>query len=324
MGVKPQIMGDFNTAIRLLESLDSCYDDFDSHNAHKRCLRLFAGCMDRRARLSQLGNNSQLEDLESDELWLLNIDFYVAQALNLTSVELSDRSVDHRISITKVTIRKYLDFLIALEQYGIRVLHGQKLKSLFPNGYHYLYNLKQLADDNEFRETIDFSASKLPEEVQQMEKIIKQYNGFLFCDSSAVRDLQIRRLSYHAKLAWLAIISGTEELICWGNVLGSRVNTDLILREDEFPSIQRVPHSYLAALLGPYRFLPDLSPRLRCSSPTNENFSGPGKTCKEIGLRGDVARLAFGTNRILPTAEAVDILEKNMVANWGVNCGTSE
>lgn len=321
MSVTRTARGSFCRGVRYLDSLESLCSLDLRHDTLTRCLREFAACVDDFTR-SNLRNNAQLDDVDTEELWLLNLDFYIGQAMNQTPVELGELSVAHRISVTKASVRKYLDFLITLFEYNILEIHSNKLKSLFPSGFHSLYDLRPLADDSDFRAALEGTASSLQEEVQKLEKSVRQYNGLLFCDLNAIRDLQLKRLTYHAKLAWLAVVAAVDELRCWHEVLYPGLSHSSFLREEQIPRIQCISHSDLRKLLGPYRFLPTFSMPVHekiTASHKTENSSQLRPTYNAVGLRDDVARMAFGRKKLAPTAQVEQLLKESMASNWGVD-----
>lgn len=304
---------------------------------YAECLKLLALSTQKVDQLDLFSSNEEVDDITTSTLKYFNIDYYAALVLESVPVDVRGLGVLSRVASIKVSVRKYLDFLILLDSVGIIKDKKTPLEQIFPNGFGGAFDL-EMFKGNRPRDSVVSDFKKMQREKMLFENASNKMDN----DEEAARNFELRQLNYHAAIAWDNVRQSTQELNMLGSAL-SQANDDpkfskaeILYREDAYPHVPGISYDVLKVLLGRNRAVPpeslaendgkvtlaDVQKKLESSTqvelPNNIpnkllNKKGqPMKPFRIVPSREEVGRQVFGTGQQMPTMTVEELLAKEM------------
>lgn len=331
---------DYQRAVKLVDRLESgnlFALSKEYRILHADCLDILIRCLIKVDELGIFSSNESEDELSTNELKYLSLNYYVAKIIEKTPIDSARTSVDARMSASHLAARKYIEFLSGLHQYGLvkmkSIIAG--LEAMLPQGIKGSFNLNVLTRgkaSRKFKVELHRTLTSLAQHYQDAQTNWMSRGG---SDEEDYRKLKLARLELQQAKAWEALSSIAEEL----TILGTAASGFSVapLQEREVPY---VPSPYLGRVLvdmvssrngGSFDELRNkikeeqknqakLATRVEQTIDTNRLTGERGQVLRPFVITSGNAESrrnraygqVFGTGQKLPTVSIEELVEKEL------------
>lgn len=186
---------------------------------HTRCLDNLSLCASKIQKLNIFTEDEELGDLPTTSLKYMSLDYLYGIVLEKTPIDPSKTTHISRLSISKLAVRKYMDFANLLNEYKITDdgIFSELLNKSFPNGPHgqFVLDLDTTTDprakvnNSRLLSKYQLKLRELLEISRELKDSGKEDDDD---DDDDTRETQVARLQIYLAKAWFAVQGAFEEL----------------------------------------------------------------------------------------------------------------
>lgn len=311
---------------------------------HTQCLDTLALCASKIEKLNLFNDDEELGDLPNTSLNYMTLDYLFGIVLEKTPIDPSKTTHISRLSVSKLAIRKYMDFANLLVGYEVtdHGIFSNFLEKSFPNGPQGQFvldpdtSVDSRTKVNNTRQLNQYRVKLRGLLETNNELKINNDNENQDDDDDDAREIQVTRLQIYLAKAWFAVQGALEELQLLCAMMPDN-RKFLKFSKTSIPSSnldsQAVAQLVSSSAIGPTfeKVMEDLDERTKQKEEKDKNSTrvditdnakggngkliGPGGKVNRpfvISDRKDILKNVQGTGQVLPTMTVEELVEKEL------------